>query len=50
MSRLIYQMDTKAVYAKPKLSRPTAGHALYPYFVQRVKVAWVNHVWSADAK
>jgi putative transposase len=49
VARLMQQMGIAAIYAKPKLSQATAGHALYPYVLRGVKVARVNHVWSTDS-
>jgi putative transposase len=46
--RLLRQMGLEAIYAKPRLSQPGEGHAVYPYLLRGVIVARVNQVWSAD--
>ena len=42
------QMGIEAIYTKPQLSQPLAGHKIYPYLLRGVKIERVNHVWSAD--
>jgi len=46
--RLLRQMGLEAIYAKPRLSQPGAGHTIYPYLLRGVRVDRVNHVWSTD--
>jgi putative transposase len=46
--RLLRQMGLTAIYPKPRLSQPAAGHAIYPYLLRGVTVKRVNQVWSAD--
>jgi putative transposase len=48
VARLMRQMGLHAIYPKPRLSQPAAGHTLYPYLLRGVTVDRVNHVWSAD--
>jgi putative transposase len=48
VTRLMRQMGIEAIYAKPKLSQPLAGHKIYPYLLRGVKIERVNHVWSTD--
>jgi putative transposase len=48
VTRLMRQMGLEAIYAKPKLSQPLAGHKIYPYLLRGVKIERVNHVWSTD--
>jgi putative transposase len=48
VTRLMRQMGIEAIYTKPHLSRPLAGHKIYPYLLRGVKIERVNHVWSAD--
>ena len=48
VTRLLRQMGIEAIYAKPKLSQPLAGHKIYPYLLRGVKIERVNHVWSTD--
>jgi putative transposase len=48
VTRLMRQMGIEALYRKPHLSQPLAGHKMYPYLLRGVKIERVNHVWSAD--
>lgn len=48
VTRLMRQMGIEAIYAKPKLSQPRAGHKISPYLLRGVKIERVNHVWSTD--
>jgi putative transposase len=48
VTRLMRQMGIEAIYTKPHLSQPLAGHKVYPYLLRGVKIERVNHVWSAD--
>jgi putative transposase len=41
-------MGLEAIDAKPRLSQPAEGHAIYPYLLREVLVGQVNQVWSAD--
>ena len=46
--RLLRTMGLEAIYAKPRLSQPAEGHAIYPYLLRGVTLARVNQVWSTD--
>jgi putative transposase len=46
--RLLRTMGLEAVYPKPRLSDPQAGHRIYPYLLRDVEVDRVNQVWSTD--
>ncbi|HEX3880333.1 MAG TPA: IS3 family transposase [Bryobacteraceae bacterium] len=48
VSRLMELLGIEAVYPKPKLSRPGAGHRIYPYLLRGKTVDRVNQVWSTD--
>jgi len=48
VTRLMQVMGIEAIYPKPNLSRPAAGHTIYPYLLQGVEIARVNQVWSTD--
>jgi putative transposase len=48
LSRLLRVMGIEAVYPKPNLSRPAAGHKIYPYLLRGVAIERVNQVWSTD--
>ena len=46
--RLLRPMGLAAIYAKPRLRLPAAGHVISPYLLRGVPVARVNQGWSAD--
>jgi putative transposase len=46
--RLLRVMGLEAIYPKPRLSAPAAGHRVYPYLLRGVAVERPGHVWSAD--
>ena len=48
VARLLRQIGVEAIYPKPRLSQPAAGHVIYPYLLRGVTVNRVNQVWSAD--
>jgi putative transposase len=48
VARLMQLMGLEAMYPKPKLSRPGAGHTIYPYLLKDVSIERVNQVWSTD--
>ncbi len=48
VTRLMHQMGIEAIYTKPKLSQPLAGHKMYPYLLRGVTIERVNHAWSTD--
>lgn len=48
VARLMEVMGIEAIYPKPKLSQPGAGHKIYPYLLRDVAVTGVNQVWSTD--
>src|SRR5438270_7049878 len=48
VQRLMRRMGIEALYPKPNLSRPAAGHGIYPYLLRDVVVSRPNQVWSTD--
>ena len=48
VQRLLRQMGLEAIYPKPKLSQPAAGHQIYPYLLRGLRIERVNQVWSSD--
>lgn len=48
VARLLRTMGLEAVYPKPRLSQPVAGHRIYPYLLRGVAVKQINQVWSTD--
>jgi putative transposase len=48
VARLMALLGIEAVYPKPRLSQPGAGHRIYPYLLSGTTVARINQVWSTD--
>ena len=48
VQRLMRLMGIEALYPKPHLSRPAAGHEIYPYLLRDIVVSRPNQVWSTD--
>jgi len=46
--RLMRLMGLKAIYRRPRTSRPTPGHKTYPYLLSGIKITRPNQVWAAD--
>jgi putative transposase len=46
--RLLRQMGLEAIYPKPRLSKPAAGHRIYPYRLRNVVIMRPDQVWSTD--
>ena len=41
-------MGLRAIYRRPRTSRPAPEHRVYPYLLDKVKVTRPNQVWAAD--
>ena len=48
IQRLMRIMGITALYPKPRLSRPAAGHRIYPYRLRGLKIDRPNQVWASD--
>ena len=48
VQRLLRLMGLEAIYPKPNLSQPAAGHRIYPYLLRGVRIERINQVWSSD--
>jgi putative transposase len=48
VQRLLRVMGLEAIYPRPRLSAPGAGHRVYPYLLRGVAVERPGQVWSAD--
>ena len=46
--RLMRQMGLRALYPKPRASRPGQGHKIYPYLLQGLSIERPNQVWATD--
>jgi putative transposase len=46
--RLMGIMGLRAIYRRPRTSRPAPGHQVYPYLLRGVAITQPNQVWSAD--
>ena len=48
IQRLMRQMGVRALYPKPRTSRPGQGHTIHPYLLAELPVERPNQVWAAD--
>jgi putative transposase len=48
VQRLLRLMGLQAIYPKPRLSAPGAGHKVYPYLLRGVAIERADQVWSTD--
>lgn len=48
VQRLMAKMGIIAIYPTRNLSKPAAGHKLFPYLLSGVEIVRPNQVWSAD--
>jgi putative transposase len=46
--RLMNLMGLKAIYRRPRTSKPAADHKIYPYLLGDMKITRPDQVWSAD--
>jgi len=46
--RLMRIMGLKAIYRRPRTSKPAPGHKIYPYLLGGLKITRPNQVWAAD--
>ncbi len=46
--RLMRLMGLRAIYRRPKTSKPAPGHKIYPYLLGGMKITRPNQVWAAD--
>ena len=45
---LMRLMGLKAIYRRPRTSKPAMGHKLYPYLLNGIAINRPNQVWAAD--
>jgi len=45
---LMKKMAIEALYRKPRLSIPFAGHKIFPYLLRGMKIDQANQVWAID--
>ncbi len=48
VQRLMDVMGLKAVYRRPRTSKPAPGHKIYPYLLSGMKITRLSQVWVAD--
>ena len=48
VQRLMRQMGLRALYPKPRTSRPGQGHKIYPYLLQGLSIERPHQVWATD--
>jgi len=46
--RLMRLMGLRAIYRRPRTSKPAPGHKIYPYMLGGLKITRPNQVWAAD--
>jgi putative transposase len=46
--RLMRLMGLKAIYRRPRTSKPASGNKVYPYLLNGVPITRPNQVWAAD--
>ena len=46
--RLMRIMGLKAVYRRPRTSKPAPGHKIYPYLLGGLRITRPNQVWAAN--
>jgi len=46
--RLMQFMGIRAIYRRPRTSKPTPEHEVYPYLLRDLKITRPNQVWAAD--
>jgi putative transposase len=46
--RLMQLMGIRALYRRPRTSKPSSGHHIYPYLLRDLKITQPNQVWAAD--
>ena len=46
--RLMRIMGLKAIYRRPRTSKPAHGHKIYPYLLGGMKITRPNQVWATD--
>ena len=48
VQRLMRIMGLRAIYRRPRTSRPAAGVRVYPYLLRNAKITRPNQVWAVD--
>jgi putative transposase len=48
IATLMRKMCIKAIYRRPKTSKPAPGHRIYPYLLRGLAVTRPNQVWAMD--
>ena len=48
VQRLMRLMGIRAIYRRPKTSKPGKGHKVYPYLLKGLEINRPNHVWAVD--
>jgi putative transposase len=46
--RLMQLMGLKAIYRRPRTSKPAPGNTIYPYLLNGMEITRPNQVWCAD--
>jgi putative transposase len=46
--RLMHIMGLKAIYRRPRTSKPAPGNKIYPYLLSGMQITRPNQVWASD--
>ena len=47
VQRLMRVVGLRAIYRRPRTSRPAPEHRVYPYLLEKTTVTWPNQAWAA---
>src|SRR5437764_19259 len=45
---LMRRMEIKALYRRPRTTKPEPGHKIYPYLLRGIEITRANQVWAMD--
>ncbi len=48
VAKLMRRMGIEALYRRPRTSKRTPGHAIFPYLLRKLPVTRPNQVWAMD--
>ena len=48
VERLMRRMGIEALYRRPRTTKPTPGHKIFPYLLRGLEVVRPNQVWAMD--
>ena len=48
LKTLMRRMGIEALYRRPRTTKPTPGHKIYPYLLRAMEITQPNQVWAMD--